>query len=140
MSNRNKARGTAFETATIRYLRKCGFRSAYRPATKGKYDTGDINGIDNGLDRGKRQVIIQNKNAKTFKLSEWLEGATLQAFQDEVRPHVYNSDTEEWEVGTPAVPAVVFKRPGVGYTRMGDQYVLMSFGEFVKLLKEAGYS
>lgn len=143
MSNRNKARGTAFETATIKYLRERGFRNVYRPATKGKYDTGDVNGIDNGTDDGRpvsRQVIIQNKNAKTFKLSEWLKGAEEQASQDEVRPSKYNSDVGEWEVGASAIPAVVFKRPGVGYTRMGDQYVLMSFNEFVTLLKEAGYS
>lgn len=139
MSNRNKAKGTAFETATIKYLRDRGFRNVYRPATKGKYDTGDINGIDNGFDRGRRQVIIQNKNAKTFKLSEWLKGAQEQASQDEVRSSKYNGETEEWEVGASAVPAVLFKRPGFGFTRMGDQYVLMTFEEFVTLLKEAGY-
>lgn len=136
MSNRNKARGTSFETATIKYLRDRGFRNVYRPATKGKYDTGDVNGID----RGQRQAIIQNKNAKTFKLSEWLRSAEEQASQNEVRPSKYNEETEEWEIGASAVPAVVFKRPGIGYTRMGDQYVLMSFDEFVTLLKEAGYS
>ena len=125
MGNVNKAKGTAFETATIKYLRGRGFKNVYRPATKGKYDTGDINGISNG---GTRQAIIQNKNAKTFKLAEWLKGAQEQASQEEV--------TE----ALPAVPAVLFKRPGVGFTRMGEQYVLMTFEEFVTLLSEAGYT
>lgn len=130
MSNPNKSKGTAFETATIKYLREHGFRNVYRPATKGKYDTGDINGIrnDGRMPHGKRQVIIQNKNAKTFKLSEWLKGAEEQAAQ----PEVIEEDS--------AVPVVLFKRPGVGFTRMGDQYVLMSFEELVKLLTEAGYT
>ena len=137
MGNVNKAKGTVFETATVKHLRAKGFAGVYRPATKGKYDTGDVNGIDNGFDRGRRQVIIQCKNAKTFKLSEWLNDTVDQAGQDEVRPRKYSG--EEWQLGPTAVPVLLVKRPGVGATQMGKQYAVLQFDDLLDLLREAGY-
>ena len=81
MSNRNKAKGTSFETVILKYVRPY-FSKAYRPATKGKYDTGDINGISNP----DKNAIIQCKNVKAFKLSEWLNDTVAQSEQDEVAP------------------------------------------------------
>lgn len=119
MSNRNKAKGTSFETVILKYLRPT-FRRVYRPATKGTYDTGDINGISNG----SYQVIFQCKNQRTFKLSEWLNDTVSQASQDEVAP---------------AVPVLVVKRPGVGEKNAGDNYAILRLSDLVSLLEESNY-
>lgn len=119
MSNRNKAKGTAFETVILKYL-KPAFSKVYRPATKGKYDTGDINGVSNG----RSQVIFQCKNQRTFKLSEWLNDTVSQAEQVEVAP---------------AVPILVVKRPGVGEKSAGDNYAVMRLSDVISLLREAEY-
>ena len=119
MSNRNKSKGTAFETLVLRYIRPA-FQKAYRPATKGKYDTGDINGISNS----NGNAIMQCKNVRTFKLSEWLNDTVAQSSQDEVAP---------------AVPILVVKRPGVGEKNVGDNYAIMRLSDMVSLLKQANY-
>lgn len=119
MGNRNKAKGTAFETVVLKYVRPL-FSKAYRPATKGKYDTGDINGISNS----SKNVVIQCKNARTFKLSEWLNDTVAQAEQEEVAP---------------AVPILVIKRPGIGEKNAGDNYAVMRLSDAISLLREANY-
>lgn len=119
MGNRNKAKGTSFETLILKYVRPV-FSKAYRPATKGKYDTGDINGITNG----NRQIVIQCKNQKAFKLSEWLNDSVEQASQEEVAP---------------ALPILVIKRPGVGEKNAGDNYAVMRLSDVISLLSEAKY-
>ena len=122
MGNRNKAKGTAFETLVLKYFRGRGFNKAYRPATKGGYDTGDINGIVGP----QRQAIVQCKNQRSFDLSGWLNATTTQAQQEEVGPN--------------AVPLLVVKRPGVGEKNLGDTYAVMRLEDAVSLLREAGYS
>lgn len=133
-----KAKGTAFETQVKEYLHANGFPNAYRPATAGASDSGDINGIKQpGYVRpggfnsdevwvGDRQAVIQCKNHKTFSLSGWLNDAKEQAKQS--------------AVGGDALPLVVFKRPGIGTKNLGKTYALMELEDLVQLLKEAGYS
>lgn len=116
-----KAKGTAFETQVVDYLKSKGFKNVYRPATSGGLDTGDIN----GLKHPNRQAIIQNKNCKTFSLSSWLNDAVAQAKQE--------------KVGGDALPIVVFKRPGVGTKNLGDTYALLRLEDIADLLKDAGY-
>ena len=122
MGNKAKAKGTAFETLVVKYLRPRGFRKAYRPSTSGSYDSGDINGIA-GPDR---QAIIQCKNHKKFNLSGWLNDAVAQAQQE--------------AVGGNALPVVVAKRPGVGEKNLGETYAIMRLEDLSTLLKEAGYT
>lgn len=122
MGNRNKAKGTAFETLIVKFLRNRGFKKCYRPATKGSYDTGDINGIHSP----KRQAVIQCKNHKKFDLSGWLDDVTVQAQQE--------------EVGHNALPVLVVKRPGVGEASIGKTYAILTLEDLSSLLKEAGYS
>jgi len=119
VGNRNKAKGTAFETLVLRYLRP-HFKKAYRPATKGALDTGDINGISNEYGN----AVIQCKNVKAFKLSEWLNDTVKQAEQPEVAP---------------ALPILVVKRPGVGEKNAGDNYVVLRLSDLISLLRDAGY-
>lgn len=122
MGNIHKAKGTAFETLIVKFLRNKGFKKCYRPATKGGYDTGDINGIQST----KRQAVIQCKNQKRFDLSGWLDDATVQAQQE--------------EVGYNALPILVVKRPGVGEALLGKTYAILTLEDLSSLLKEAGYS
>jgi hypothetical protein len=119
MGNKNKAKGTSFETVVLKYIRPY-FSKAYRPATKGKYDTGDINGISNT----DKNAIIQCKNVRAFKLSEWLNDTVAQSEQDEVAP---------------AIPILVVKRPGVGEKNAGDNYAIMRLSDVISLLQEAKY-
>lgn len=122
MGNRMKAKGTSFETLIVKYLRDRSFKRAYRPATKGGFDTGDINGIT----RPTRQAIIQCKNQKKFDLSGWLNDAVSQAQQE--------------EVGGNALPVLVVKRPGVGEKSLGDTYAILRLEDLTSLLKDAGYN
>lgn len=129
--NKAKAKGTSFETMILNYMRGKGFNRVYRPATKGLYDTGDINGIVrpgsvNGDSKGTfRQAILQCKNQKTFKLSDWLNDSVLQAKQN--------------EVGGDALPVLVVKRPRTGEKTLGDSYAVLRMDDLVSLLREAGY-
>lgn len=122
MGNRMKAKGTSFETLVVRYLRNRSFKKAYRPATKGEYDTGDINGITSS----RRQAIIQCKNQRKYDLSGWLNDTVSQAQQE--------------EVGGNALPILVVKRPGVGEKSLGDTYAVMRLEDLSSLLSEAGYN
>lgn len=122
-----KAKGTAFETQILRYMQERGFADVYRPATKGAYDTGDINGIRH--QHTFAHAIIQCKNQKAFDLSGWLNDTVDQAGQMEVRgPH---------DEG--AVPILAVKRPRVGEKNLGDTYAVLRLEDLVGLLIEAGY-
>jgi hypothetical protein len=122
MGNKNKARGTSFETLIVKYLRSREFKKAYRPSLSGKYDTGDINGIAGP----SRQAIIQCKNQRKFDLSGWLNDAVSQAQQE--------------EVGHNALPILVVKRPGIGEAKIGETYAILRLEDLSSLLKEAGYN
>lgn len=122
MGNKHKAKGTSFETLIVKYLRPRGFRKAYRPATSGSYDSGDINGIRSA----SRQAIIQCKNQRKFDLSGWLDDTVAQAQQE--------------AVGGNALPVLVVKRPGVGEKSLGDTYAILRLEDLSSLLKEAGYN
>ena len=121
MGNRAKAKGTSFETLIVKYLRSHSFRKAYRPATKGGLDTGDINGVSSD----RRQAVFQCKNQRKYDLSGWLNDTVAQAQQE--------------EVGGNALPVLVVKRPGVGEAKIGDTYAIMRLEDMVSLLREAGY-
>lgn len=120
MSNKNKQKGTSFETMIKRYLNENGFPDAERTALKGGADTGDINGVKNR--HSGRNAIFQCKNQRTFQLSQWLDDTVEQAKN--------KGD---------AVPTLVVKRPNKGVNALGDSYVVMRLSDLVDLLKEAGY-
>jgi len=122
MGNKNKAKGTSFETLIVRYLRSRSFKKAFRPSLSGKYDSGDINGIASP----RRQAIVQCKNQKKFDFSGWLNDAVSQAQQE--------------EVGGNALPILVVKRPGVGEKTLGETYAILRLEDLSSLLKEAGYN
>lgn len=62
--NRNKARGTAWETRVVKFLQANGFPYAERRALSGALDKGDIN---------VPGVVWECKNAKSIDLAGWVD-------------------------------------------------------------------
>lgn len=110
--SRSKAKGTAWETAIVTYLHKCGWPTVERRALQGNQDRGDIAGIPG--------VVIEAKNTARVELGRWLTEAHQERNRDQA-----------------LIGAVWFKRRG--RTSAGDGYVLMDGETFVRLLTEAGY-
>lgn len=107
-----KAKGTAAETAVVKYLRDNGFPYAERRALTGNYDQGDITGCG--------PVVFEVKNHKTMDLATWVA---------ELVEEIHNANAM---TGT-----VVAKKRGTTYP--GEWYAIMPFSLFVELLKEGGY-
>lgn len=114
--NKSKQKGTAFETAAVRYLREqLGSEHIMRQPLAGSKDLGDIAGVECGA--GK--VVIECKAyASQPKLAQWLREA----------------ETERNNAGA-AVGVIVAKRRGVGDKNIGKQLVAMTLDNFIKLLK-----
>ena len=113
--SRATQKGTWFESRVADFLEsRLGTGYIERKAKGGSEDQGDIAGVR--LPNGGR-VAIECKNCATYKLAEWFAEARTEAVN-------YKAD----------VGVVVFKRPGVGAARMGDQFVLMGLEEFTRLL------
>ena len=72
MANPSKARGTAWETAVVRYLHEHGFPKARRKVLTGKLDEGDI-------DLGSCEITIEAKNCKSITPSEFVDEAVREA-------------------------------------------------------------
>jgi len=120
MGNKHKAKGTAFETLVVNYLKEHGFQGAHRTALQGINDSGDINGI---VQRDNlSELAVQCKNQKAFDLSGWL-----------------NDTVEQAKKLKDGVPLLVVKRPGKGAKALGDSYAVMRLDDIIRLLREAGY-
>src|SRR5690348_4128190 len=112
MANPSKARGTAFESAIVDYLRLNGWPHAERRALSGGKDRGDVAGIAG--------VCIEAKSVAKIELGRFLSEAVAEKANANARVGV----------------AWVKRR---GKASAGDAYVLMSGEQFVQLLAEAGY-
>lgn len=111
MSNPSKAKGTAWESAIVDYLRIFN-PHVERRTLNGNHDRGDITGIPG--------VVIEAKNAKTITLAAWVDEANIEGLNDNA-----------------PVAVVWVKRRG--RTSPMDGYVVMDGTQFVRLLEEAGY-
>ena len=107
--SRSKAKGTAAETAVVRYLRSVGFVQAERRALNGIADRGDIAGIPG--------VVIEVKNHARQELPAWVAEAETERDND-------NAD----------LGVVWHKRRGKGSP--ADWFVTMSGAQFAALLRE----
>lgn len=107
-----KQKGTAAETAVVRYLRDNGFIHAERRPLTGSNDMGDITGCG--------PIVFEVKNHKALDLAGWLK---------ELEVETANAKAN--------IGAVVAKKRGT--TNPGDWYAVMPFEWLVGLLKEAGY-
>lgn len=111
MTNRSKARGTAWETAVVRYLNDHGFPHVERRSLRGGRDRGDIAGIPG--------LVLECKDEKTIELAGYL---------DELMTETANADTEHG--------AVIVKRRR---RPVGDGYAVMDLARYAVLLKMAGF-
>ena len=106
-----KVKGTAWETAIVRYLSQFS-PVIERRALQGINDTGDIAGIPG--------VVIEAKNCRTL---------TLSTFVDEAVTEGDNADAD-------VAVAWIHRR---GKASPADGYVAMTGTQFVSLLIDAGY-
>jgi len=109
--NRSKQKGTAFETAIVRWLNANGYPNAERSPLRGNKDRGDVTGIPG--------VCIEAKNCKTLTPSLWIDQLNV-----------------EMRNGNAATGTVIAKRRGT--TDVGECYALMPVRVWLDLLKEAG--
>lgn len=110
--SRNRAKGTAWESAIVRALIDNGWPHAERRALAGANDKGDIAGIAG--------VVIEAKSVKAITLADFLDQA----------------HTERDNAGA-SIGAAWIKRRGKTSAEHG--YVVMDGATFMQLLKEAGY-
>ena len=110
--SKSKQKGTAFETAVVRYLRDHGFTYAERAPLAGNKDRGDITGTPG--------LVWECKNHKALALAEW---------SDETYVEMVNAGAD--------YGILVVKRPRYG--EPGDAYAVLPLSDLVELLKEAGY-
>ncbi len=110
--SRSKQKGTAWETAIVRYLAENGWPHAERRALTGSQDRGDIAGVVG--------AVIEAKNCKTMTLGAWLDEAAI----------------EQANAGADLAAVWHHRR---GKASPAEGYVTMSGATFVRLLHAAGY-
>jgi Holliday junction resolvase len=109
-----KQKGTAAETAVVRWLNSNGFPTAERRALTGQFDQGDVTGIPG--------LVIEVKNHKSYKIPEWLK---------ETLAEKANAKAD--------IGLLVIKPNGVGDTRVGEWWVVLTLSEVGSILRELGY-
>lgn len=112
MVSKAKQKGTAAETAVVRWLKDNGFPYAERRALHGTADKGDITGCG--------PVVFEVKNHKTLDLAGWVK---------ELEAEMVNAKVD--------TGCVVAKKRGT--TDPGEFYAILPFRIMVGLLKQAGY-
>ena len=110
--SKSKQKGTAAETAVVRWLRDNGFPHAERRALHGTADMGDITGCG--------PVVFEVKNHKTMSLAEWIK---------ELETEMLNAKVD--------TGAVIAKKRGT--TDPGEWYAVMPLRILAGLLIEAGF-
>ncbi len=110
--SRERAKGTAWETAIVTWLREQGWPHAERRALAGANDCGDIAGV--------YHVVIEAKSAARVELAAWLDEA------------LQEKDNAGADLGV-----VWFKRRG--RTSPGAGFVLMDGETFAYMLAEGGW-
>lgn len=117
MTNKSKAKGTAFETDIVDYLKAMGLK-ARRLAMAGSNDIGDIEVVaPNGIDH----FIIEAKNVKEMDLAGWVRQSQVEA---------YNFGQAE-DLLYDAFPVVVHKRRMKG---VSEAYVTLPLHTMVRLM------
>jgi hypothetical protein len=106
--SRSKAKGTAAETAVVRFLRDAGFAQTERRTLNGQHDRGDIAGIPG--------VVIEVKNCARQELPAWVAEAETERDNDRA-----------------TLGVVWHKRRGT--TDPGRWFVTMSGDQFAALLR-----
>lgn len=108
-----KQKGTAAESALVKYLQSVGFADAKRKVLSGAFDKGDIE---------TRGLIWEVKNQKSYKIPAWL---------DETGKEKENAKAD---FGILAIKPV-----GIGIGKADQWWAVLPIGELVRLLHLAGY-
>lgn len=111
MANPNGQKGASFERQTADYWRDNYDDRIDRRVKTGAKDKGDIA----NLRVGSHRVVLECKNERSYNLSGWIKEAHTEAENDGA-----------------LLGAVVAKRKGCG--KPADQWVVMTQGDFLKLL------
>lgn len=111
MANRSKAKGTAAETAVVKYLHSLGYTNVERRALNGANDRGDLAGLGS--------CVGEVKDHKRMDLAGWVDEMLTEMANDGAR-HGF----------------VWHKRRGA--TDPGRWYVTMTGEQLVRLLEDAG--
>lgn len=111
-----KQKGTAAESALVKFLAGQGFPYAERRALTGANDQGDITGIPG--------LCMEVKNHSTYKFPAWLK-------ETEIERKNAKAD----------FGILVVKPHGIGMTtdKVGQWWALMPMQAMMDLLREAGY-
>lgn len=112
MTNRNKAVGTAAESAVVKTLIEAGWVHAERRALAGSLDRGDISGIPG--------LCFEIKSAKSLNWPEWLA---------ETATETQNANADYGFLWA--------KRPRKSDPL--DWYVMMTGRDLIRILKQLGY-
>lgn len=110
--SKSKQKGTAAETAVVKWLQEKGRKDVERRALSGILDRGDIAGIPG--------VVIEVKNHAKMTLSQWLDELDVEVKNDKADTGV-----------------VLHKKRGT--TDVGQWYATMPADQWYNLIKEAGY-
>ena len=112
--SRAKQKGTAAESALVKFLVGQGFPGAERRALTGDFDQGDITGTP--------CLAWEVKNHSTYKIPAWIK------------------ETEIERVNAKADFGILAIKPnGVGLANAGQWWAVMPMEAMVRLLREAGY-
>jgi len=112
--SRAKQKGTAAESALVKFLVGQGFPGAERRALTGSFDQGDITGTP--------CLAWEVKNHTTYKIPAWIK------------------ETEFERVNAKADFGILAIKPnGVGLSNAGQWWAVLPMEAMVRLLREAGY-
>ena len=109
-----KAKGTAAESALVKFLNGQGFPGAERRALSGSNDMGDITGTP--------CLAWEVKNHKSYAFPAWLKETAI-----------------EKENARADFGILVAKPNGIGHANVGDWWAILSVADMVDLLRFAGY-
>lgn len=112
--SKSKQKGTAAETAVVNYLRDHGFPGAERRALAGGADKGDLF-TGPGL-------CWEVKAHKKYAIPAWLTETGIETINARADYGV-----------------LVVKPVGVGTTRTGDWWCVLTLEQLTNLLRDAGY-
>jgi hypothetical protein len=114
MVNKPRQKGTAAETAVVRYLAKHGFPHAERRPLHGAYDLGDITGTP--------CLAWEVKNHKKYEFGTWM------------------AETEIERTNARADHGILVVKPnGIGLDSAGDWWCVVPLRHMTELLLDAGY-
>ena len=109
-----KQKGTAAESALVKYLVEYGFPHAERRAMTGALDQGDVSGCVG--------LVWEVKNHKAYHIPAWIA-----------------ETVEETKNAKADFGILAIKPNGVGLTNAGKWWAVMTVEDMVKLLRDAGY-